>query len=161
MISILDLTTSDAVRATLGVDEEELSDQVFVDADLQNELVIDLSEWVPSTISVEDIVSDGESADQGSQEHLQYARLSSYAKAFCALFLLVSGDNWRLIRLTDGNVDERRRSDTDMEALQEYLNGLLNKHRIGFLDLVENTDTTISFGIFGVSSLTSDPVTGA
>lgn len=160
MIDILDLTDSDAVRAVLAADEQEIPDEMMTAADLEGELTLDLSEWVPDSVSIEDVITDGESADQGSEEQLKYLRLSSYAKAFCALFFVVNQDMWRTIRLTDGNVDTRRRSDTDLEALARRLNEQLGKHRAGFLDLLDPDAVSTGFTPFSVSSPTYDPVTG-
>lgn len=160
MIDILGLTDSDSVRAILGADDQEIPDEEMTSAGLEDELTLDFSEWVPDSVSIEDIITDGQSADQGSTEQLKYLRLSAYSKAFCAMFFIGSQDNWRAIRLTDGNVDARRRSDTDLKALRQLLNELLGRHKAGFLELVTPDAVASSFTPFSVSSPTYDPVTG-
>ncbi|NCC30974.1 MAG: hypothetical protein EOM24_02995, partial [Chloroflexia bacterium] len=52
MISILDLTSSDAVRAAIGIDEAsgELDDQVFTDLRIADMLRLELAGWLPDTV---------------------------------------------------------------------------------------------------------------
>ena len=161
MISILQLTTSDAVRALLGISEAELQDTVITAAAVEDELRLDLGTWLPTDVVLETVIQEGLAADEWSDEQKTYLRLAAYAKAFCAHYFVANQDNWRLIRLTDGQVDEQRKSSVDLEALARYLQGLMGSHKTAFLALVAPATTTpVSMTVMGKARPTYDPVTG-
>lgn len=161
MIPILELTTSNAVRAILGVDEEELPDQVFLSLNLEDLLYVDIAGWLPAGSSLDSFVRDGVDAARGTEARLIWVRLSAYSQAFCAHFLLIGQSNWRLIRLTDGNVDERRAEQQGLDDMRRRLEGLMGLHREGLLELLSADLSTSGFSLIGISSPTSDPVTNS
>lgn len=160
MIDILGLTTSDAVRAVLGVDVEELEDEVFTSIGVNEELQLDLDGWLPAGADLETITADGSTADRGTDEYTTYQRLAAYSRAFCSHYLLIGQNNWRLTRLTDGTVNEQRSDFSKDEEMERRLLDLMNKHKQALLDLLEGDSGVVSFGVAGVSSPSYDPVTG-
>lgn len=72
------LTTNDAVRAQIGTDSTEFSDDFIESLGLADELKLDLLEWFPAFQSL----SDDDSTDTAIVK--QQLALKGYAKAFCA-----------------------------------------------------------------------------
>lgn len=162
MISIAQLTTSDAVRGLLGVSEAELPDEIITAAAVDEELLLDLSTWLPNDVVLVDIIVAGSAAAEGTEDWATLARLSAYAKAFGAHFFVLSQENWRLTRLGDGQIAEQRKDAVDLEALAKALQGLMGRHRAAFLELVtpEAVPSSARVTLAGASKPSYDPVTG-
>ena len=150
------LTTSEAIRAALGVsnDSQELPDSVFVDADLELEIESDMAAWLLAEVGADIDVVLSLATDT------LRTSFSLCAKYFGALLLLPSLTTATASKLSDGQ-DEFQRQDRDIAELRADLQAQLYKHQRRILDALSVTPPSQTFGIMGVSSPASDPITGA
>lgn len=137
-------TTLESIRATIGVDENDVSDQIILDQKLDYQMLERLEEFLPTHEDIYD----------GSDEGLR--RLTLWCQYFGALQLL---DNSVLAipQKIQANTDQMSRFPVDWEALKEGLRRKLSK--------LENTllrapAASGVFSIMGTSLPTYDPVTG-
>lgn len=150
------LTTSEAIRATLGVsnDSQELPDSVFVDADLELEIESDMAAWLLSEAG-----ADIEAVLSSASDKLRTS-FSLCAKYIGALLLLPSLTTATASKLSDGQ-DEFQRQDRDIDKLRADLQAQLYKHQRRILDTLAVAASSKTFGIMGVSAPAFDPITGA
>jgi hypothetical protein len=89
-MNILDLTTTEAVRALIGIDaaSQELPDQLFIDLEIEDALLLELSDWLTSPISEVIAGADG----SGDAADRAYLALRGAAKAWCAMAVLQAGE---------------------------------------------------------------------
>ena len=143
------LTTTQAIRAVLGVseDSDELPDQVFIDLEISDQIELLIEQWLPVTISSISLSSTTGKA------------LRACAKYTGALILLPSLTTATAALLSDGQ-DQFRRQDRDLKALEEALRrNLEDMQKIVLDELVTDYESTPTF--FGSAAPTFDPVTGA
>ena len=96
------LTTTEAVRATVGIDAVDLPDQRLLDAQFDLELRIDFSSWYPGALTAL------APADPVSVEAaLLRDTLQMFCKYFCAL-RLVSSPLTFIQLYSDGKAEQRR-----------------------------------------------------
>jgi hypothetical protein len=135
-------TTIEAIRSTIGIDEDDVSDQMILDQKLHFQMLERLEEFLPTH---EDVFDGSEAGER---------RLTLWCQYFGALQLL---DNSILAipQKIQANTDQMSRFQVDWEALKDGLRRKLYK--------LENTlvvPTTGSFAIMGASIPAYDPVTG-
>lgn len=151
-MDILSLTTTQAIRAVLGVSQEsdELNDAVFTDIGIEDELELSFSDWLP--VPYTQIVSSGPATA------LQALRVC--AKYAGALILLPSLQNAVSIRQSDGQ-NEFQRHPRDLTALKKSLEEALGRYKSVVLSEVDPvTVAPTSPTWFGKASPSFDPVTG-
>lgn len=117
MADISEWTTTEAVRAALGVDDTEVSDAFLLDQNMNLQLDHDLDQWY---------------ADRSALTEIQERGLRLYSMWFCATLV---ADMWLALpqRISDGKVDLRRFTELDLAELQaraaqkrDYYKGLLD-----------------------------------
>jgi hypothetical protein len=160
MISILDLTTSDAVRAAIGIDEAsgELDDQVFTDLRIADMLRLELAGWLPDTI--EEIQADALMVlDDSDAAALALVALQSAATYWCAATFLLSGEISFATRQEDGQ-NRSVRQDFDADKLLEKLQSRYAYYKGKVTELLMPTATaTLTNWFAGKATPTYDPVT--
>ena len=116
MAPISQYTNSDAVRAAIGVDDEDVDDNVFKDRSMDVELLVDLDTWVATHST---IWTAGDPASSPSATEITERRyLQMYAMWFCATKLAA-------LRLSmpqmvgDGKSEMRRFQEINWEAVME------------------------------------------
>lgn len=149
-MDILGLTTTEAIRATLGVSEDslELPDEVFENHEIEDEIELNLVSWLP--VDMTTILSGG--------DPLAIKRLRACAKYIGALLLLPSLTTSTASKQSDGQ-DEFQRQPRDLALMKENLEELLARYQTALVDSLVTTPTTV-FSIMGRSSPSYDPVTG-
>lgn len=140
-------TDTDRVRAALGVDSVDVSDDVLVDMMLAQELTLDLDEWVP---------------DHDTLENSSLAALELYAAVFCALSAIDGRELLYPYMLKDGKA-ETRRFQLDLQKLKEDLAARVAKWKakVVALEGLEVAAVQSASYIFGSSAPDFDPVAGA
>lgn len=152
-MDILGLTTTQAVRAVLGVSEDslELEDVVFTAHEVEVELLLSVDVMLqPASTTYLTILASGDSST--------LLPLRQWSKYFCALSMLPSLATATASKQSDGQ-NEFQRQTRDFEALRKDLVAQLAKYEDMLLDLLGVADTA-AFSIMGISSPTFDPVTG-
>ena len=144
--SITAYTDTDRVRAALGVDAVDVSDDVLVDMMLAEELTLDLEEWLPTHATLAGASSTA---------------LQLYAASFCALSALDGRELLYPYLFKDGKA-ETRRFQIDLQKLKEDLAARVAKWKAKLVALENLTPTVVASGsfIFGSSQPATDPVTG-
>lgn len=149
------LTSSEAIRATLGVsdDSDELPDSAFLAADLETEIELEMETWLSR------MANTSVSAVNASTASRAKKAIPICAKYIGALLLLPALSTATASKHSDGQ-DEFQRQDRDIEELRETLQALLNRYQAVILDDLGASATTLAFSIMGSASPAFDPITG-
>jgi len=158
MSDILSLTTTEAVRATLGLDESELPDSTIDDFDLETVLDLEILNTECITDSVRDIIIAGKPPTAANNLRRRYMSLKEFARYFCAYTVAQSGDMSMFSKISDGQ-NELQRATPDINKIAMRLLGEANRHRANVCDTY-STSTSDTSGLFGVASPDYDPVVG-
>ena len=155
-MNILDLTTTEAVRALIGIDEAsgELPDQIFTDFEIEDALQLELATWLPVSLATVLAGSTG----TGDDADLAYVALRQAAKAWCALTLLQAGEISLAQRHEDGQ-NKFARQTFEMQAVLERMGGLYARYRELCLLYLGQTVTASTSWLVGSSVPAYDPVT--
>lgn len=149
------LTTSEAIRATLGIseDSQELPDEVFINASLADEVELLMETWLETqaSTSVAVVLATATSSVRTA--------LTLCSKYTGALLLVPSLLTTTASKLSDGQ-DEFQRQPRDIEKLEADLNELLTRYKNIVLDSLGATANASPFYIMGKASPTFDPITG-
>lgn len=142
------LTTTQAIRAVLGVseDSDELPDQIFTDLEISDQIELIIEQWLPISIASVSLASKAGKA------------LRSAAKYTGALILLPSLTTSTAALLSDGQ-DQFRRQDRDLKEMEKALRRNLDDMIEIILDELV-TDYTNQPSFMGRSSPNFDPVLG-
>jgi hypothetical protein len=130
-LDILGLTTTEAIRAMIGIDEasRELPDQLFIDLEIEDALRLEFGSWLPVTLD-----------------------------AWCALEVLQAADISLAQRHSDGQ-NEFARQTYKVEDLLNRLNASYLRYRDLVLSNLGETVTASTTWLAGVATPTYDPVT--
>ena len=160
-MNILDLTTSEAIRAALGISSAsgELIDQTMTDLGVVNLLKLELYSWLPQSI---DAIADAAEAetDETAPASLAYLALKAASTYFCAALLLESGEISFAIKHSDGQ-NEFQRQDKDVQQILERLRGRYADYRQQALTYLESPLVAATGWMIGRSVPGYDPVTNA
>lgn len=153
MIDILNLTTSQQIRALLGVTSADLPDDMVEGMGLVDDLTEELYGWLEEWAEVR---------DSGTDRQQRLLRL--YAKYQASAYAAASAQNFVLNKMSDGaNIGERTELDLDaFNALRESLTARAMGYRSDLLyDLAgeSETDTSVAVTLFGGVTPSRDPVT--
>lgn len=125
-MDILGLTTSEAVRAFIGIDEPsgELPDQLFVDLEIEDALKLEFGTWLPTTLTALLAGADG----SGSPADLAYTAARHAARAWCAMELLQAAEISLATKHSDGQNEFARQAYKVGDLLQRFA-GVYGKYR--------------------------------
>jgi hypothetical protein len=160
-MDILNLTTTQAVRAAVGISGEsgELEDQVFVDLDVPSLLRLELSSWIPAPVSEIEAAAFS-AADETEPEALAYAALRAASTYYCAILVMESAEISFAERHEDGQNKLKRQAHDTQEILTR-----LRVRYAGFqqqvLDYLEAPTTASTSWMIGRSVPAYDPVTNS
>lgn len=164
MADILGIVSYGSVRAAIGVDAEEFSDEAIAALELGDSLLSDLNDWLPATPSIEDLITGG-AASTGlavNSDRLKFLALQGYCRFFCALELMGSAENWRLTQLTDGVVASRRSDRVNLDKVVDRLKQMQDVYRDRLLSLLGESSSLDARPTFaGKATPTTDPVTNS
>lgn len=149
-MDLLSLTTTEAIRATLGIsaDTLELEDQVFEDLEIEDALEIELNVWLPSPVLT---MFSSATADQ-------MKLLKQAARYTGALLLLPQLLTMTASKQSDGQ-NEFQRQDRDVLQLKKELEGKLSQYKNLLLDALSVVSVK-TYTLFGRASPDFDPITG-
>lgn len=155
-MDLLGVTTTEAVRALIGIDEAsgELPDQLFVDWEIEDALRLELGTWLPAPLAT--IIAGGDGT--GSAADLTYLALRNAGRAWCAWQVMMAGDISIAQKHDDGQNAFSRQA-YKLEDLLQRLGALYSKYRDMCLDFAGQTATSSTSWLVGKSSPSYDPVT--
>lgn len=142
MIAIL-YTNSDAIRSSIGVDENDVSDAMIAAQNLDMQMIERLSEIAPTYETIFDSSDDGE------------RRMTLWCQYFGALTLLENAA-LAIPQKIQANNDQLSRFQVDFEAIKESLRGKLKTLE----NKVNPPVAAIAHSVMGISSAGYSPVTG-
>lgn len=157
MHTILGLTDTNAVRAALGVIEEEVPDEHFINHDVAGELDIDLTEWLPDGTSLLTYIEASESDSPDPEELKVFKLLSFYSKYFCALLVAQASDLLFVEQVSDGQNETRRSRRSSYDSLLAKLEGSADKYKKMVLEEL-GAATTAAATLFSRATPAYDPV---
>lgn len=149
-MDLLSLTTTEAIRATLGIsaDTLELEDQVFEDLEIEDALEIKLNAWLPTPVAT--LLS--------SSTQAQMKLLKQAARYTGALLLVPQLLTLTASKQSDGQ-NEFQRQDRDVSQLKKELEGELTQYKNLLLTALSVT-TVKTATLFGRAAPDFDPITG-
>ncbi len=154
-MDISGLTTTEAIRALLGISESghELDDQVFTDLDIETELTFSLDLWLTEAAAtdVNTVLLTGTIK--------AVSALSLCAKYLGALLLIPSLSSATAKMLSDGQ-DEFQRQDRDFLQMSKDFQAKLGMYQAALLSALAVTANTTTFAVMGRAIPNFDPVTG-
>lgn len=155
-MDILGLTTSAAVRAFIGIDEDsrELPDQVFIDLEIEDALRVEFSSWLPVTLSA--LLAGGDGS--GSDADLAYTAARQAARAWCAMEVLHVAEISIATKHSDGQNEFVRQTPKVADILAR-LQASYDRYRNVVLARLDNTTAASTSWLAGYASPNYDPVT--
>jgi hypothetical protein len=155
-MDILGLTTSAAVRAFIGIDEDsrELPDQVFIDLEIEDALRVEFSSWLPVTLSA--LLAGGDGS--GSDADLAYTAARQAARAWCAMEVLHVAEISIATKHSDGQNEFVRQTPKVADILSR-LQASYDRYRNVVLARLDNTTAASTSWLAGYASPNYDPVT--
>ena len=155
-MDILGLTTSAAVRAFIGIDEDsrELPDQVFIDLEIEDALRVEFSSWLPVTLSA--LLAGGDGS--GSDADLAYTAARQAARAWCAMEVLHVAEIAIATKHSDGQNEFVRQTPKVADILSR-LQASYDRYRNVVLARLDNTTAASTSWLAGYASPNYDPVT--
>jgi hypothetical protein len=161
-MNILTLTSSEAVRAVIGVSDDsgELQDQTLIDLRIADLLLLELSTWLPKTV-IEIETEASASDDETSRASLAYLALKAAATYYCASVVLESGELSFVERYEDGQ-NKMKRQAFEVSKLHDRLMGKYLDYKQQVLTYTESEAEIFSTRwMAGRSTPSYDPVTNS
>jgi hypothetical protein len=161
-MNILTLTNSDAVRAALGISDEssELPDQTLEDLRIGELLLLELSEWLPVSITEVETAAS-QSDDETSRAGLAYLALKASATYYCASVVLEAGELSFAERYEDGQ-NKMKRQTADIQKVLDRVVGRYQYYKQHVLTYLESPAEVFSTSwMVGRSTPNYDPVTNS
>jgi hypothetical protein len=111
-------TTTEQIRAALGVTVKELSDEIMTGLQLDFQLEAELDVLVPTHA---DIKTAGEAGALGSPERKAWQNLQLLAMYVGAIIFDDNRQMWSVQEISDGDFSQKRFSKDDLETLRSFL----------------------------------------
>lgn len=146
-------TTTEAVRAAIGVTDNEFSDTDITSRLVDLELLSDLDLWLSTHATIK---SEGEGATPTAEQTAKWRNLQIYCMYFGGYLLLDTGGLGLPQVISDGKSEIRRKQKMDESAIKDacLARARIYKERLG------GTDTTVTAITLAVAATPDyDPVT--
>jgi hypothetical protein len=155
-LDILGLTTSEAVRAFIGIDEasQELPDQLFVDLEIEDALRLEFSSWLPISLEALLLLNAGSS----DNANLAYLAARHAARAWCAMEVLQAAEISIASKHSDGQNEFVRQAYKVADLLARF-SAVYNRYRDMVLESLDQPSTTSPSWMVGRAIPSYDPVT--
>lgn len=153
MISLL-YTTTDKIRAILGVTERELADKQVEDVSVVERTLLKLKQVYPDHADLASKISGGTATDD---EKSTWSILNIYCDYLGASFLLPQIQMLVFKRVSDEAATVHRYGPDDLQSLRDQILGALDEYE----DLLnpDLADAWMPVNVFGTVRPTYDPVT--
>lgn len=153
---ILFYTTTEAIRAALGLTVNELSDQQLSDLGLEDQLSVELDSVYPDH---EDAKTDGEDPGATALELRTWKVIKLFVQYQGACFVLPGLQNFAAQKFTDGGFEMQRFSKDNISDTKREIEGLRDKYKGILLELIDPTNTVTPLSPIALVTPNFDPVT--
>lgn len=149
-------TTTQAIRASLGVTDKDVSDSQLTDLGLVEQLELELEEVYPDHVAAKAAAEDvGATATQ--------IRVFKLVKLFCqyqaAVFALPGFQNLIAQKISDGGFEMQRFMKDDIGKTVSEIQGMRDKYKALLQTVVDSTNVPAPFTVMVVAVPSYDPVT--
>jgi hypothetical protein len=151
-------TNTDKIRSALGLDDKDISDKQLTDRDLDKELRLDLTSWLPTHAT---LYTTGTSTEATDTQQLIADALVLYSTYYCSL---LSARAMRLAAMqshSDGKNTLERFATVDWQKIEMDLRERAAFYRDQLLALAAQSVTQVEIKFFEGVGLAVDPVTAA
>lgn len=155
-MDILGIVSFTTIRSTLGMSETDASDAVIANLNLQDEVEIDLQEWLPDYSAV---IANTWSAQSPEVREYVFLRLKTFVKYYAAAVLAESAPGLLLRRISDGENEAQRFDSVNPTKLAANFYAKAEEFRQAVVSKLTPV-TSDSFPLFGVVNSSYDPVLG-
>lgn len=155
-MDILGIVTFATIRSTLGMSETDATDSVIANLNLQDEVEIELQNWLPDYQAV---IDDTWSAQSADVREFVLLRLKAFTKYYAAAVLAESAPGLLLRRISDGENEAQRFDSVNPTKLASNLYAKAEEFKEAVIKKLEPV-TTHSYPLFGVVNSSYDPVLG-
>lgn len=147
-------TTTENIRAALGVSPRELSEELMLGLQLDIQLEIDLDMLVPDHA----LIATAGQAAVDADAVKAWKRLQVIAMYQGALILLMNMQLWSVQKISDGDLDMQRFAAND---LQTMINNITDRRNTLVVILNPEFQTTATVQFLSLASPSRDPVIDA
>lgn len=145
-------TTTDAIRAALGLTVRDLKDAQIEDLRAALQLELDLAAWLPDHAAVR---AAGQAPAATDEEVRRSATLELWCQYAGALLVANGLHMLAAQRISDGAMEMQRFPNEDLSQTRKHLQRLASRYKL------QLTGGQSALSLFGVSAPSVDPVTGA
>ena len=150
--------TFDQVRFALGVAEAEVSDADITASGIEQDLEMELADWLPDGQDTDTIYTEGTEGTPTATQRRTFYSLSNYLRYYAAYLIATTAGMKFARRISDKSNDFERNPWQD-DALQRQLLSQANAAKNQFLTLIgETVEDETTF--MGVAAPDFDPITG-
>lgn len=148
-------TTTDSIRAAIGVSDAEIQDKQILDLNVEDQLVLYLEQVYPDYEALADANAPGKSPTK--KQASDWKKLKLLCQYAGAVLLMLAGQNILVHSLTDGGTTMARFGRNDLDTTLARL----ERRRDELLAaLLEDDLSGASFRLLARASPSYDPVTG-
>jgi hypothetical protein len=158
-MSNVSYTTTDNIRAALGVSDVELLDTLIINASIADQIEVKLSEVFPGAAALAALnAQPPPDPPPTDADVLQWKILKLFCMYYGAVCVLTAGQTILFQSITDSQTTNMRFGD-DIADLTDRIQSRVDLY-LGLLNPAYSTDSGLGFGLIGVSRPCKDPVTG-
>ena len=149
-------TTTDTIRAVLGLTDRELYDKQITDLGVEDLVSIELSGIFPDHDTLKNAVENNSATPE---ELFLWKVLLQYVKYEAAAFLLPQFQMLVVQKISDGDAENSRFQNNNLQDTIERILTMRDKYRNMLLELLEATIERPVFSVFATVTPGYDPVT--
>lgn len=152
-------TDTDQIRSVLGISRKDLSDEQLISRNLEKELQLDLSSWVPNHATIYSQAYSGVATD--IQQNMSDS-ITLYSTYYCAKLVLTTLQMGLKKSISDGKNALNRFDAVDWDKLYDRMSERVTFYRQYVVQNNTTVATTapVSRIMFSISGSSRDPVTG-
>lgn len=148
-------TTTDAIRAALGVTDREVKDNQITDLGVEDMVEIELKTVYPNHAALKQKIDD---ITATPEEKFTWSILLQYVKYEAAAFMLPQFQTLIVQKISDGDAEMSRFQATNLQDTINRILTMRDKYR-GMLQIEGGEFPREALSLFSVVSPTYDPVT--
>lgn len=151
-------TTTDAVRAAIGVTDVEVTDKQILDLNIEDQLVLFLEDVYPNYEALAEANETGADPPPTSAQISDWKKLKLTCQYAAAVILLQAGQYLLVQAVTEGGTNMSRFSRNDIETTLARLMGMRDQFLVSLTGVDPVTAYVVSPLVRGVPNY--DPVCG-
>lgn len=157
MLPLTEYTDTDAVRAVVGVTDNEVPDLMLTQQGLTLSLTLDLGEWLPSHAT---IYAEGNAQSPTESQLQKWRYLQLYSQFYCATSLVEFMQLAVPQMIGDGKDEMRRFTNFDFDKLLAKFKAAVARYRTRLLEASGTAADTAPPSLLGAAVPDYDPVAG-